>query len=60
LGLTALTSSVLYLGQEGYVDVPHRPGLGIEVEEEKVQAGLFPGDWATPQFRLKDDSFAEW
>jgi L-alanine-DL-glutamate epimerase-like enolase superfamily enzyme len=24
--------------KEGYVDVPHRPGLEIEVEEEKVQA----------------------
>ncbi|CAF1228166.1 unnamed protein product [Rotaria sordida] len=46
--------------KEGYVDVPHLPGLGIEVDEEKVRAGIFAGDWDTPQFRLKDGSFAEW
>ncbi|CAF1053932.1 unnamed protein product [Adineta steineri] len=46
--------------KEGYVDVPYLPGLGIEVDEEKVRAGIFPGDWSTPQFRLKDGSFAEW
>ncbi len=37
--------------------MPHLPGLGIEVDEDKVHAGLFPGDWDTPQFRLKDGSF---
>ncbi|CAF1012884.1 unnamed protein product [Adineta steineri] len=46
--------------KEGYVDVPYLPGLGIEVDEEKLRAGIFPGDWSTPQFRLKDGSFAEW
>ncbi len=42
------------------MDVPYLPGLGIEVDEEKVRAGIFAGDWDTPQLRLKDGSFAEW
>ena len=42
------------------MDVPYLPGLGIDVDEEKIRAALFPGDWPTPQFRLKDGSFAEW
>ncbi|CAF1254720.1 unnamed protein product [Rotaria sordida] len=46
--------------KEGYVDVPHLPGLGIEVDEEKVRAGIFAGDWGIPQLRLKDGSFVEW
>jgi len=46
--------------KEGYLEVPYLPGLGIDVDEEKVRAGIFPGDWPTPQFRLKDGSFAEW
>ncbi len=45
--------------KEGYVDVPHLPGLGIEVDEVKMRAGIFPGDWPIPAFRLKDGSFAE-
>jgi hypothetical protein len=42
------------------VDVPHLPGLGIDVDEKKLQAGIFPGVWARPEFRLKDGSFAEY
>ena len=30
------------------------------MDEDKIRAGLFAGDWDTPQFRLKDGSFAEW
>ncbi len=45
--------------KDGYVDVPHLPGLGIEVDEAKVRAGIFPGDWKPPRLQLKDGSFAE-
>ncbi|CAF1031104.1 unnamed protein product, partial [Didymodactylos carnosus] len=45
---------------DGYVNVSELPGLGIEVADDKLTAGLFNGDWETPQFRLKDGSFAEW
>ncbi len=45
---------------EGHVAVPEGAGLGIEVDEAKVRAGVFAGDWETPQFRHADGSFAEW
>ncbi len=46
--------------KEGYIDVPYLPGLGIDIDETKLNTGIFPGDWITPQFRLADGSFAEW
>jgi galactonate dehydratase len=44
----------------GYIDVPTKPGLGIELDDEKVQAGLFDGKWDNPKWWLEDGSFAEW
>jgi galactonate dehydratase len=49
-----------FVVKEGYVDVPTEPGLGIELDDEKVKAGIYPGDWETPQLSLEDGSFAEW
>jgi galactonate dehydratase len=46
--------------QQGYINVPTTPGLGIEIDEEKVRAGAFEGDWDTPQWRHEDGSVAEW
>jgi galactonate dehydratase len=44
----------------GYVDAPAGPGLGIEIDEERVRAEAFDGDWETPQWRHGDGSVAEW
>jgi galactonate dehydratase len=44
----------------GHINVPTAPGLGIEVDEERVRAGAFAGDWETPQWRHEDGSVAEW
>jgi galactonate dehydratase len=49
-----------FVVKDGYVDVPTGPGLGIELDEDKVKAGIFEGDWDTPQLSLEDGSFAEW
>jgi len=44
----------------GYVDVPEKPGLGIEIDETLLKEKIFDGIWETPQFRRKDGAFAEW
>jgi galactonate dehydratase len=44
----------------GYIDVPTKPGLGIELDDEKVKAGIFDGKWDNPKWHLPDGSFAEW
>jgi galactonate dehydratase len=44
----------------GHVEVPAGPGLGIEIDEEKVRAGAYAGDWETPQWRHEDGAVAEW
>ena len=45
---------------DGYVEVPRGPGLGIDLDDDKVEAGRFEGDWQTPRWSLEDGSFAEW
>ena len=46
--------------RDGYLPVPQGPGLGIELDEKKVAAGRFEGNWDTPKLALEDGSFAEW
>jgi len=46
--------------KDGYVDVPSKPGLGIELEEDKLQALLYDGNWTTPELRHEDGSIADW
>ncbi len=45
---------------DGYIAVPQGPGLGIELDDAKVEAGRFDGEWETPRWELEDGSFAEW
>ncbi len=49
-----------FVVKDGYIDVPTAPGLGVELDDEKVAAGAFAGDWDTPTFALEDGSIAEW
>jgi len=46
--------------EAGYALVPQGPGLGVEVDEDKLHELIFDGIWETPQFVRKDGSFAEW
>lgn len=46
--------------ENGYIPIPQKPGLGIELDDEAIQDKLFAGDWETPRFTLPDGSFAEW
>ncbi|HPD30900.1 MAG TPA: galactonate dehydratase [Phycisphaerae bacterium] len=46
--------------QDGYVGVPDKPGLGIEVDEGKLAELLYDGHWTTPELRHDDGSVADW
>lgn len=47
--------------EAGYVALPTLPGLGIEVDEEKVRAADVEGhNWKNPVWRREDGTVAEW
>ena len=47
--------------KDGYVAIPQGPGLGIEIDEEKVIRAAKTGHrWRNPVWRHADGSFAEW
>ncbi|MCM8536960.1 MAG: galactonate dehydratase [Lentisphaeraceae bacterium] len=47
--------------KDGYIDKLTAPGLGIEIDEEKVRAATIKDHtWKNPIWRNEDGSFAEW
>jgi galactonate dehydratase len=47
--------------KNGYIELPTKPGLGIELDEEALQDKIDDGSWDTPRWFHKDDgSFGEW
>ena len=46
--------------ENGYALVPEAPGLGVEIDEAKLEKLVFDGIWNTPQFTRKDGSITEW
>ncbi|NDY74939.1 D-galactonate dehydratase, partial [Desulfobacter hydrogenophilus] len=47
--------------EDGFVSIPQGPGLGIEVNEEKVREMAKVGHrWRNPVWRHEDGSVAEW
>ena len=58
--LRASTSSV-FDGPDGYIDVPTGPGLGVEIDEERVRAAAATAEpWHNPVWRNDDGTVAEW
>lgn len=45
--------------QDGYVDLPDGPGLGIELDDEFLETQL-GHDWKTPRFYHEDGSVGDW
>ncbi len=43
----------------GYVELPKKPGLGIEIDEKRLRS-LQWKDWQTPHLWREDGSFHEW
>lgn len=47
--------------ENGYVNIPDKPGLGVEIDEEKVKQAAETGhNWKNPIWRNEDGSIAEW
>lgn len=46
---------------DGYMDIPHGPGLGIELDENFIRKQALTGHrWRAPTWRHEDGSIAEW
>ena len=45
---------------DGYVELPTKPGLGIELDDEAIAGKLYDGSWETPSFPHLDGSVADW
>ena len=59
--LDYLVNEDVFAYQAGYVAIPTGPGLGIEIDEEKVREAARTGhDWRNPVWRNADGSVAEW
>ncbi len=47
--------------ENGFVPIPDKPGLGIEIDEDRVRKMAMVGhDWKNPLWRHEDGSVAEW
>jgi galactonate dehydratase len=59
--LDYLKDPAVFAYERGYVAVPVGPGLGIEIDEEKVREAAKVGhDWRNPVWRNEDGTMAEW
>lgn len=59
--LDYITNKEVFEFDNGYVKIPNGPGLGVEIDEEKVREMSVVGhDWHNPIWRHKDGSIAEW
>ncbi|MBR5295600.1 MAG: galactonate dehydratase [Clostridia bacterium] len=46
--------------KDGYIDVPKKPGLGIELDEKAIADKIYDGKWSTPRLYHEDGSVADW
>lgn len=59
--LDYLVDPSVFKYEEGYVNLPTKPGLGIDINEEFVREKAKQGhSWKNPVWRHKDGSIAEW
>lgn len=59
--LDYLTDKTVFQYRDGYVDIPSKPGLGIEINETHVRKMAEEGhNWRNPVWRHTDGSVAEW
>ncbi len=56
-----LVDPSIYDYENGFIKVPYGPGLGIEIDEQKViEAGRIGHNWKNPVWRNYDGTVAEW
>lgn len=59
--LDYLADPTVFSCKDGYVAIPSGPGLGIEINEDKVNERAVEGHrWRNPVWRHRDGSIAEW
>lgn len=59
--LDYLADKTVFQYKDGYVDIPSKPGLGIEINETHVRKMAEEGhNWRNPVWRHTDGSVAEW
>ena len=59
--LDYVTDKSVFSYQDGYVNIPSAPGLGITINEEYVREKAKEGhNWKNPVWRHGDGSIAEW
>lgn len=59
--LDYITNPEIFKYDQGYVEIPHLPGLGVEINERKVKQAAEAGhNWRNPIWRHEDGSIAEW
>ena len=46
--------------KDGYIDIPTKPGLGIELDERALAEKIYDGKWTTPRQYFEDGSVADW
>lgn len=46
--------------KDGYIEVPTKPGLGVELDEKAIKEKLYDGKWTTPRQYHEDGSVADW
>lgn len=46
--------------KDGYIDVPTKPGLGVELDEKALEDKIYDGKWTTPRQYYEDGSNADW
>lgn len=49
-----------FVMNDGYIDVPTKPGLGVELDEDALKEKLYDGKWTTPRQYFEDGSNADW
>lgn len=49
-----------FVMKNGYIDVPTKPGLGVELDENALKEKLYDGKWTTPRQYFEDGSNADW
>jgi len=59
--LDYLVDKTVFKYESGYVKIPEKPGLGIEINEDHVRKMAAIGhNWRNPVWRHNDGSVAEW
>jgi L-alanine-DL-glutamate epimerase-like enolase superfamily enzyme len=46
--------------RDGHIAVPDGPGLGVEIDEERVREAAGAAPWHSPVWRNQDGTVAEW